>query len=113
MGIKDPLHPEEREGGVATDVKTDKKVARPRLYKVILHNDDYTTMEFVVALLEHVFHHDEASATAIMLHIHRSGIGVAGVYTFEIAESKATKVMELAREAEFPLQCTLEPEERL
>ncbi len=101
------------EGGVATDTrtKTEKKVARPRLYKVILHNDNYTTMEFVVALLEHVFHHSEASAQAIMLHIHRSGIGIAGVFTYEIAETKVAQVMELAQKAEFPLQCTLEPEE--
>jgi ATP-dependent Clp protease adaptor protein ClpS len=103
---------EEREGGVITEQQTERKLARPRLYKVLLHNDDYTTMEFVVALLQHVFHHDEVSATAIMLHIHKTGVGVAGVFTLEIAESKAQKVMELAREAEFPLQCSLEPEER-
>jgi ATP-dependent Clp protease adaptor protein ClpS len=99
------------EGGVATDVKTDKKLARPRLYKVLLHNDDYTTMEFVVALLMHVFHHSEPSAQTIMLHIHKSGIGVAGIYTHEVAETKVAQVMDLAQKAEFPLQCTMEPEE--
>jgi len=78
---------------------------------VILHNDDFTTMEFVVAILKHVFHHDETSATAIMLHVHRTGIGIAGVYTYEIAETKVHQTMQLAREAEFPLLCTLEPDE--
>jgi ATP-dependent Clp protease adaptor protein ClpS len=101
----------EQEGGVATDTRTEKKLAKPRLYKVLLHNDDYTTMEFVVALLMHVFHHSEANAQAIMLHIHKSGIGVAGIYTHEVAETKVAQVMELAKKAEFPLQCTMEPEE--
>ncbi len=106
----------EKEGqpqpGVITKTRTERKVKRPPLYKVLLHNDDYTTMEFVVALLEHVFHHSEAAAQAIMLHIHRTGIGVAGVYTYEIAEAKVAQVGELAKEAEFPLMCTLEPEEQ-
>ncbi len=102
---------EEREGGVVTERRTQRRTRRPRLYKVLLHNDDYTTMEFVVAVLKHVFHHDEVTATTIMLHVHRTGIGVAGVYTYEIAETKVAQVMDLAREAEFPLLCTLEPEE--
>lgn len=99
------------DGGVATEVekKTRQKLQRPKLYKVLLLNDDYTTMEFVVALLMHVFHHDEAAAHAIMLHIHQSGVGVAGVYTYEVAETKVGTVMELAEKAEFPLQCTMEP----
>ena len=66
-------------------------------------------MEFVVALLIHVFHHDESSAQAIMLHIHTNGVGIAGVYTYEVAETKVAMVMELAERAEFPLQCTMEP----
>ena len=99
------------EGGVAVEEKTARKLKRPRLYKVIFHNDDYTTMEFVVAVLTHVFHHSEASATAIMLNIHRTGIGVAGIYTFEVAETKMAETMDLAREAEHPLQVTLEPED--
>jgi ATP-dependent Clp protease adaptor protein ClpS len=107
MGIQD----REQEGGVATDTRTEKKLARPRLYKVLFHNDDYTTMEFVVALLQHVFHHSEATATAIMLHVHQRGVGVAGVYTHEIAETKVGQVMELAQRAEFPLQCTMEPDD--
>ena len=102
---------QEDEGGVATQKKTERKLARPRLYKVILHNDDFTTMEFVVALLMHVFHHDESSAQAIMLHIHRTGMGVAGVYTYEVAETKVAQVKELAEKAEFPLLCTLEPDD--
>ena len=104
-------HENEREGGVAVEKKTKRKLARPRLYKVLFHNDDFTTMEFVVAVLCHVFHHTETSATAIMLNIHKTGLGVAGIYTFEIAETKTVQTMELAKEAEFPLQVTMEPEE--
>lgn len=101
------------DGGVATEVEkqTRKKLQRPRLYKVLLLNDDYTSMEFVVALLIHVFHHDEATAHAIMLHIHQNGVGIAGVYTYEVAETKVAMVMELAEKAEFPLQCKIEPED--
>lgn len=98
---------DQTDGAVKERVKTEKK--EPTLYKVILLNDDYTTMEFVVALLIHVFHHDESSAHAIMLHIHQNGVGIAGVYTYEVAETKVATVMELAEKAEFPLQCTLEP----
>ena len=87
-----------------------KKVDKPRLYKVLLHNDDYTTMEFVVSVLETVFHHHRESATRIMLHVHHRGVGVAGTYPHDIAESKAEKAMSLARAAEFPLLCTVEPE---
>jgi ATP-dependent Clp protease adaptor protein ClpS len=110
MSTKDP---KQKDGGVATVTRTEKKqqVAKPRLYKVVFHNDDYTTMEFVVAVLQHLFHHSEASATAIMLHVHRNGVGIAGVYTFEIAETKAQQARELAQKNEFPLQVTVEPEE--
>jgi ATP-dependent Clp protease adaptor protein ClpS len=99
------------DGGVATELekKTKTKLQRPKLYKVLLLNDDYTTMEFVVLLLMHVFHHDDSTANAIMLHIHQTGVGVAGVYTYEVAETKVATVMELAEKAEFPLQCTMEP----
>jgi ATP-dependent Clp protease adaptor protein ClpS len=93
------------------DRKTKQKLQRPKLYKVLLLNDDYTTMEFVVLLLVHVFHHDESTANAIMLHIHQNGVGIAGVYTYEVAETKVAMVMELAEKAEFPLQCTMEPED--
>ena len=101
--------------GQGTDVavpktKTKKKVERPPLYRVLLHNDDYTTQEFVDWVLVNVFRHDPESAHRIMLHVHMHGIGVAGIYPFEIAESKAQKTMALAREAEFPLLATIEPE---
>ncbi len=96
--------------GVITRTKTEKKLKQPTLYKVLLHNDDYTTMEFVVSVLETVFHHDTAAATRIMLSIHHRGVGVAGTYPHEVAETKAEKVMQLARAAEFPLLSTVEPE---
>ncbi len=90
--------------------RTAKKLAKPPLYKVLLHNDDYTTMEFVVEVLQTVFHHDIQRATRIMLHVHQRGVGVAGTYPRDVAETKAEKVMALARAAEFPLLCTVEAE---
>lgn len=96
------------EGDVATE--TEKKVKRPHLYKVLLHNDDYTTMEFVIEVLKDVFHHSESDAMAIMLHVHQRGVGVAGVFSYEIAETKANKVMRLARDRQYPLRCSVEPD---
>ena len=78
---------------------------------MLFHNDDFTTMEFVVAVLQQVFHHSDATAAAIMLNVHRTGIGVAGIYTHEIAETKVAQTMALAEKAEFPLQVTLEPDD--
>jgi ATP-dependent Clp protease adaptor protein ClpS len=98
----------ERQGG--TVLQERPKTKKPPLYKVLLHNDDYTTKEFVVMVLEQIFHHSEVEANRIMLHVHNTGIGVAGVYPFEVAETKATKTMALAQQFEYPLQCTLEPE---
>lgn len=95
---------------VSPKKRTERKVAKPPLYKVLFHNDDYTTMEFVVLVLREIFNHDEAAATRIMLSVHHNGVGVAGVYPREIAETKAEKVMSLARAAEFPLLVTVEPE---
>ena len=98
------------EGDVAVAKKTEKKLEKPKLYKVLLHNDDFTTQEFVDWVLMNVFNHDPESAHRIMLHVHMHGVGVAGIYPYEIAETKAQKTMELAREAEYPLLVTLEPE---
>jgi ATP-dependent Clp protease adaptor protein ClpS len=92
------------------DVQTRERVKKPRKYKVLLHNDDYTTMEFVVYVLTTVFKHSPAAATRVMLQCHRTGIGVAGVYTREVAETRVTQVLELARDNGHPLQCTMEPE---
>ena len=98
----------EHDVGVVTE--SHKEVKKPPLYKVLLHNDDYTTMEFVVYILQNVFHKAELDAVRIMLAVHQQGVGVAGVYTHEIAEAKVDKVTQLARSNEFPLLCTLEEE---
>jgi len=93
---------------VVERTQQEDKLARPRRWKVLLHNDDYTTMEFVVWVLQAVFHHDETTATQIMLHVHKTGTGVAGVYTREVAETRVSQVDALAREHEFPLRCSME-----
>jgi ATP-dependent Clp protease adaptor protein ClpS len=93
-----------------TITKSEEKVKKPPLYKVVLHNDDYTTMEFVVFVLVTVFHQSEDEAFRIMLKVHNEGVGIAGVYTYEIAETKAQKTVELARQHEYPLLCTVEEE---
>jgi ATP-dependent Clp protease adaptor protein ClpS len=90
--------------------RTRRKLAKAPLYKVLLHNDEFTTMEFVVNILKTVFHHDPDRAAEIMFHVHERGVGVAGTYPMEIADTKARKVTELARAAEFPLLCTVEAE---
>jgi ATP-dependent Clp protease adaptor protein ClpS len=87
--------------------ETDRKTERPPLYEVLLHNDDYTTQEFVVYVLMKYFQHDAVTARKIMLHVHTKGIGVAGVFPFEIAETKAHQVVQFAREHEMPLQTSL------
>ncbi len=97
-----------RQEGVA--VKEREKTRRPPLYRVLLHNDDYTTKEFVVMILMGIFHKSEGEANDVMLRVHLSGIGVAGVYPFEVAETKVQKTMTLARRYEYPLQLSLEPE---
>jgi ATP-dependent Clp protease adaptor protein ClpS len=94
--------------GVLTEPK--ERVDKPRLYKVLLHNDNYTTMDFVVSVLRNVFNKSAVTAVQIMLAVHRQGVGVAGVYTYEIAEDKVAKVTERARASQFPLLCTLEEE---
>jgi ATP-dependent Clp protease adaptor protein ClpS len=85
-----------------------EKVEEPPLYRVLLHNDDYTTMEFVIWVLESIFNMPEDQAVQVMLNVHVRGIGVAGIYTFEVAEMKVEKTTDLAREHEYPLLCTME-----
>ena len=90
--------------------KTRPKTKKPSLYKVLLLNDDYTPMEFVVHILERIFGKGREEAVEIMLHVHRRGVGVCGVFTYEVAETKVTQVMDLARQNQHPLQCTIEKE---
>jgi ATP-dependent Clp protease adaptor protein ClpS len=90
--------------------KTKPKTKRPSLYKVLLLNDDYTPMEFVVHILEKFFNKNREEATAIMLHVHRHGVGMCGVYTYEVAETKVASVIDFARRHQHPLQCTMERE---
>lgn len=104
MPTFDPQHDEE----VLTERK--QKLQKPPLYKVLLHNDDFTTMDFVVFILVQVFHKPEAEALQIMLAVHQQGVGVAGVYTYEVAETKVNQVHNLAKSHEYPLLCTLEEE---
>ena len=98
----------QEEGDVATKKK--QKVKKPRLYKVIFLNDDYTTMDFVVRVLEQIFHKSPAEAAAIMLNVHNNGAGIAGVYTKEVAETKIEKATTWARQEGHPLVLTMEPE---
>jgi ATP-dependent Clp protease adaptor protein ClpS len=94
--------------GVAVETRTKPRLKKPRMYKVLLHNDDYTTMEFVVYVLQGIFHHSEAEAMQIMLHVHKNGVGVAGVYTREVAETRIGQVEALARANEYPLRCSMD-----
>ena len=94
--------------GVVTSTRTERKLKTPKLYKVLLLNDDYTTMEFVVYVLQSIFHLPESEAVQIMLHVHKNGMGVAGVYPHEIAETRVAQVEALAREHEYPLRCSME-----
>ena len=96
--------------GIAPDVveRADDEVREPDQYRVVLHNDDYTTMEFVVEVLVVVFHKDIIAATRIMLDVHRKGRGLVGTYTYDIAATKAGQVHRMAREREFPLKCSVE-----
>ena len=96
--------------GSGVSTKTRPKTKKPSLYKVLLLNDDYTPMEFVVHVLERFFGKNQEEAIEIMLHVHRRGVGICGVYTFEVAETKVTQVIELARRHQHSLQCTMEKE---
>lgn len=97
---------DENEVGIAT--KTRAKPKKPSLYKVLLLNDDYTPMEFVVMVLKRFFGMDLEQATQVMLHVHQKGVGVCGVFPFEVAETKVNQVMDFAHQNQHPLQCTLE-----
>jgi ATP-dependent Clp protease adaptor protein ClpS len=94
------------ERGVATKVRP--KTKKPSMYRVLLMNDDYTPMEFVVSILMGIFKKTSEEATQIMLNVHQTGIGTCGIYTFEVAETKVTQVMDAAKRNQHPLQCTLE-----
>ena len=97
-------------GGSSTGVivKTKPKTKKPSMYKVLMLNDDYTPMEFVIHVLEQFFGKSRQDATRIMLHVHRRGVGVCGLFTYEVAETKVTQVVDYARRHQHPLQCTLE-----
>jgi ATP-dependent Clp protease adaptor protein ClpS len=103
---------EEGEGGADGRVGTQTvtRTKKPSLYRVLLLNDDYTPMEFVVYVLERFFQKGQEEATTIMLHVHQNGVGLCGIYTYEVAETKVAQVLDLARRHEHPLQCTMEKE---
>ena len=101
--------PADTDGGVLTETKP--KTQRPPMYKVLLLNDDYTPMEFVVYVLERFFGITHSQAVEIMLTVHKKGVAVVGVFSFEIAETKVAQVMDFARRNQHPLQCTMEKEE--
>jgi len=105
MGLMLPPHTDLEEAAVA---ESREKLEQPPLYKVLLHNDDYTTMEFVVWVLESIFNMQEEQAIQVMLNVHLRGVGVAGIYTFEVAETKVDRTSALAREHEYPLLVTME-----
>ena len=103
-----PTHKDDNQTGVIT--RPESKTKKPSLYKVLLLNDDYTPMEFVVLVLERFFSKGREEAQRIMLHVHQKGVGVCGVFTYEVAETKVTQVMDFARNHQHPLQCTMEKE---
>jgi ATP-dependent Clp protease adaptor protein ClpS len=97
-----------RGAGVGIATKTRAKTAKPALYKVLMLNDDYTPMEFVVLTLQRFFKMTIEDATRVMLHVHQRGVGVCGIFTYEVAETKVNQVIDFAREHQHPLQCTME-----
>lgn len=115
--LSDPNEPQGPEGpgnggnGLDLATKTRVRTKKPSMYRVLILNDDYTPMEFVVLILERYFQKSREQATRIMLHVHQKGVGVCGVYTYEVAETKVAQVMDLARRNEHPLQCTMEKED--
>ena len=101
---------QERERQTGLLLKPRPKTKKPSMYKVLLLNDDYTPMEFVVHILERFFQKNRQEATDIMLHVHRRGVGICGIFTYEVAETKVAQVMDFARRHQHPLQCTMEKE---
>tara|TARA_B110000971_G_scaffold198333_1_gene214848 strand:- start:1684 stop:2082 length:399 start_codon:yes stop_codon:yes gene_type:complete len=97
-----------RDGESGTATLTRTKTQKPAMYKVLLLNDDYTPMEFVIYVLQRFFSKSAEDATKVMLHVHQSGVGICGVFTYEVAETKVTQVMDMARQHDHPLQCTME-----
>lgn len=106
MSDKNPNNDDRPDTGLA--LKSRPKTKKPSMYKVLMLNDDYTPMEFVVHVLERIFSLGQTEATAVMLHVHQKGVGICGVFTYDVAETKLNQVMDLARKHEHPLQCTLE-----
>lgn len=106
-----PQGPDNGGNGLDLATKTQVRTKKPSMYRVLILNDDYTPMEFVVLILERFFQKNREQATRIMLHVHQKGVGVCGVYTYEVAETKVAQVMDLARRNEHPLQCTMEKED--
>ena len=104
--MSDKRYDDDGQTGVVT--RTRPKTKKPSMYKVLMLNDDYTPMEFVVDVLERIFNKGQEEATRIMLHVHHRGVGICGVYTYEVAETKVNQVMDLARRQQHPLQCTIE-----
>jgi ATP-dependent Clp protease adaptor protein ClpS len=98
------------EGRAGALTLTRTRTKKPSMYKVLMLNDDYTPMEFVVDVLQHIFQKNREEATKIMLHVHQKGVGICGVYTYEVAETKVTQTVDYARKNQHPLQCTLEKE---
>ncbi|MEL0021497.1 MAG: ATP-dependent Clp protease adapter ClpS [Rickettsiales bacterium] len=96
------------DGDTGVIIETRPKTKKPSMYKVLMLNDDYTPMEFVVHVLERFFAMNTEQATQVMLHVHRRGVGICGVFPYEVAETKVTQVMDFARQHQHPLQCTLE-----
>ena len=110
--IKELMQDEDRKGGdddgTGAVTLTRTKTKKPSMYKVLILNDDYTPMEFVVYVLQRFFSKSAEDATKIMLHVHQNGVGICGVFTYEVAETKVTQVMDMARQHDHPLQCTME-----
>jgi ATP-dependent Clp protease adaptor protein ClpS len=105
---QDPLRPGDDDPDQGVVTKTRPKVKRPNMYRVLLLNDDYTPMEFVIHVIERFFNKARDEATLIMLHVHHHGVGECGIFTYEVAETKVTQVMDFARKNQHPLQCVME-----